>query len=103
MSTEKVRLEVVPDVSLPLVGVTVSQAVEGVPTVHCKPSPPMLVMPTVCDAGLLPPAIALKLSVVVLSCMAGAATLMVMGIVTGLFATGLPVTESVAVIATLVV
>lgn len=103
MLAVKVIFEVAPEASLPLAGLTVSQGAEGVPAVHLRPLPPVLVTTTVCAAGLLPPAVAVKLTVVVLSCKAGGAMLMMIGIVIGLFATGLPVAGSVAVTTTLVV
>jgi hypothetical protein len=56
-----------------------------------------------CDGGLLLPWVAVKDRLVVLSCIAGAAMLMVMATVAGLPAVALPVDGSVALTVTLVV
>ena len=72
-----------PELVVPLGGLTVSQVAEGVPTVQFRPSPPVLVRTTVCVAGFVPASV-VKVTAFVLSCMAGAATVIVMGIVLGL-------------------
>lgn len=89
-----------PEVVVPLVGLTVSHVAEGVPTVQFRPSPPVLVRTTVCAAGLVP-AVVVKVMLVVLSCIAGAATVIVTGMVFGL-PICLPVVLSKAVMVTLV-
>jgi hypothetical protein len=90
-----VRDELAPEVSLPLDGLTVNHDADGVPTVHCRVPPPLLLMMMDCAAGSIP-AVVVKLIVLVLICMAGAATLITTGIVTGLPAAGLPVLVSIA-------
>lgn len=91
----KVRDELAPEASLPLVGLTVNHDADGVPAVHCRVPPPVLLMTIDCADGSVP-AVLVKLIVLVLICMAGAATLITTGIVIGLPTAGFPVLVSIA-------
>jgi hypothetical protein len=101
-SVVKVTVEDAPPESLPLAGPTVSQvAADGVLAVHVKVPPPPLV--TLIDCGvILLPAVALKDTLFVLTCIEGAATLIVIGITAGLPETALPVIGSMALMVRLV-
>jgi hypothetical protein len=90
-----VIVEVLLEVLLPLRGPTCNQDCEGLPTDHVKPSPPPSLTTIDWDGAALPE-VALKVSEVALSCMAGDATLMVIGTVVGLPLAVLPVAASVA-------
>ncbi len=92
-----------PELSLPLPGETLNHGREGVPTVHVNVPPPVLLTLMLCGAGLLPPAVVVKVRFVALNCIAGGAIVIVMLIVDGLPATALPVSGSIAVTVTLVV
>src|SRR5579863_1735691 len=81
---------------------SVNQVCEGLPATHVRPSPPVLVRLTFCGDGLTP-TVVVNESDVVSSDMAGGATLIVIGTVTGLPATALPVIGSIALTVTLVV
>lgn len=78
---------------VPFVGLADSQFADEVSTVHCNPSPPMLV--TVIDCGWRPAGVE-KDRALVLSFMAGGATLMVSATVAGLPLITWPVFGSVA-------
>lgn len=95
-SVVKVTVEDAPPEALPLAGPTASQvAADGVLAVHVKVPPPLLV--TLIDCGVVPlPAVALKDTLFVLTCIEGAATLIVIGITAGLPETALPVIGSMA-------
>jgi len=101
-SAVNVTVEDVPPASLPPVGLTVSQvALDGVLAVHVKAPPPVLV--TLIDCGVVPlPAVALKDTLFVLTCIEGCATLIVIDTTTGLPETALLVIGSMALIARLV-
>ena len=101
-SAVNVTVEDAPPESLPLAGPTVSQvAVDGVLAVHVKVPPPLLV--TLIDCGVVPlPAVALKDTLFVLTCIEGGATLIVIDITAGLPETALPVIGSMALMVRLV-
>ena len=84
-------------------GVTVNQGCEGVPAVHVRLSPPVLVMVMVWDAGLVL-AVVVNFSLVVLRCMTDGEILIVIviGMTDGLPPVGLPVSGSTALMVTLV-
>ena len=102
-SAVKVTVEDFPPTLLPLAGLTVSQAAsDGVFDVHVKMPPPVLV--TVIDCGvMLLPAVTLKDTLFVLTCIEGGATLIVIDTTAGLPATALPVIGSMALMVRLVV
>lgn len=87
---------------MPPRGETVNQLADGRLTVQPRPSPPVLVIVMLCEAGLLP-CIASKDRLVGLTCIAGAATLMVIDTIVPLPFVGLPVDGSTALTVTLVV
>jgi hypothetical protein len=89
-----VIVEVLLEVLLPVRGPTCNQGCDGLPTDHVKPSPPPLLTTIDWDGAALP-GTAVNVSEVALSCIAGDATLMVIGIVVELLA-ALPVAASVA-------
>lgn len=102
-SAVNVTVEDFPPASLSLAGPTVSQpASDGICAVHFRMPPAVLV--TVIDCGVtLLPAVALKDTLFVLTCIEGGATLMVIDITTGLPATALPLIGSAALMVRLVV
>ena len=102
-SAVNMTVEDAPPVSLPPVGPTVSQvASDGMLAVHVKVPPPLLI--TLIDCGVVPlPAVALKDTLFVLTCIEGGATLIVMGTTAGLPETALPVIGSMALMVRLVV
>jgi hypothetical protein len=81
--TEKVTGELAPALSLPVPGVTVNQLTEGEPMAQPRLLPPVLVILTVCDAGLLP-CVAVNERLVLSTCMAGGVILIVIVSVVGL-------------------
>src|SRR5262249_31398275 len=99
-STENDIVDDAPDASVPLVGLADNQLADEVSTFHCNPSPPVLVM--VIDCGLSPEGVANARSPE-LSCIAGAATLMVSATVAGLSLMACPVLGSTAFTVTFVV
>jgi hypothetical protein len=78
---------------VPLVGLADNQLTDEVSTVHCNPSPPVLVMVT--DCGWRPAGVENDRAPV-LSCIAGGATLMVRATVAGLPLMTWPVFGSMA-------
>ena len=82
--TENLILDFCPEVSLPLDGIAVNHPADDAPTVQCKPSPAMFVTLMDCDAGLLPPCVALKGRFVLSICIAGGVIVIVIDTVAGL-------------------
>lgn len=101
-SAVNVTVEDFPPTLLSLAGLTVSQAAaDGVLAVHVKVPPPLLV--TLIDCGVVPlPAVALKVTLFVLTCIEDVATLIVIDITAGLPETALPVIGSMALMVRLV-
>ncbi len=101
-SAVNVIVEDAPPASPSLAGMTVSQlAADGVLAVHVKVPPPLLV--TLIDCGVVPlPAVALKVTLFVLTCIEDVATLIVIDITAGLPETALPVIGSMALMVRLV-
>lgn len=87
--------------SFPLLVSTLSHDCDGVPLLHVKVLPPVLVSVMDCGAGFCP-VVVVKERPSVLSCMAGCETLMVIAIVAELPVTGFPVFASVALTVALV-
>jgi len=85
---------------LPDVGLTLSQVDVGVPTVQVRPLPPLLLSVMVCGVGLVP-AVVVKFSVFVLSCMEAGGVEIAIFTEAGLPDTALFVIGSVALIVTL--
>lgn len=91
--------------SLPPVVSIVSHAADGVLAVQVRVPPPVLVIMIACVAGIAPaiPAVAVKATADVLTCIAAGATIIVIGMVIGLPATLFPLPASVAVMMTFAV
>src|SRR5581483_3196965 len=84
---ENVTVDVAIEISLSLSGLTDNQLCEGVPAAQFNVLPPILLITMACATGA-PPAVALYISCVVLTCMLGAAILIVTGKVIGLLLAG---------------
>ncbi len=71
--TAKVSIELAPASSLPVAGATINQGCDGELTAYVSTPPPVFVSVIICPGGFAPPAIAVKVSVLGLTCITGGA------------------------------